>query len=534
MKKKNIIIVLLLCLCLLICNLTFMCVYVFADDTTTNIYEWYGAVDNEPYGISIGYPNYGSFFKITDNAPIKGQWCDYIYTNSDGTKWRQWFMFYLSENINDFNFTIKGYGNHNRGGSSFSISDVKKMSTNYKETEIVNSSKVKSLEIGGKTFYYYISTVSNSLDCSHAVEFSRAEQNFNFRYFINNPNSDRDFESALLKAIKGEDLLDMEIDSNGNPIEKDENKEKYSVTLSTPSNIWGDFFDNSISLRKGTVNSTKFMLAPPDTVGTGFSGILRFYDEDLKGKNYGLRLNIDVNLKAYYYIDVPGWYEVLHPLTNFNKTEDLKLSYSVDLSNLDSVFRSDVNKYFFNFGMNVFPCDYDNAKSIFEFYKGNAKEYIKKYDTLLRQPFWNINSVVINGFIYDDINKCKSNTFVVSFSDFDKSGQSNKSNYSSKNEFGKDISIDSDNTSSIIKDMTNKDGSLTDYAKDNNWTLEQELNKEENQQKVSFKSSLKDMRDYAEMFVEYLKDMFSLLPYFVWSLLSFVIAFVIVARVLGR
>ncbi len=539
-KKKNIIIALLVCLCVLICNLTFMCVYAFADltdvipDETTHKYEWYGAVDQEPYGISIGAPYYGGFFKVVDFAKIDGYWADYIHIDENGNKWRQWFLFYISENRSDFDFKINAVGNHNRGGNSYSINDVKNMSNYYKESETVTPSMAKSFVLGGKTFYYYISTVTSGIDTSFGNNFSRCEQNFNFRYFINNINGDRDFESALLKAIQGEDLLDMEIDMNGNPSIKDTNKEKYDVSLPTPSNVWGDFFDNSLSLRQGITNSTKFMVAPPDTTGSGFSGILRFYDDDLKGKNYGLRLNIDVNLKAYYCLDVPGWYEALHPLTNFNKTEDLKLSYTVDLSDIDSIFRLDVNKYFFNFGMETYPCDYDNAKSIYEYYKANAKEYMKKYETVYRQPFWNIDNVIINGFIYDDINKCKSDTFVVTFTDFDKSGQSNKSNYNSKNEFGKDVSIDSDNTSSIIKDMTNKDGSLTDYAKDNNWSLEDELNKEESYQKVSFKDSLKDMRDYADMFIEYLKDMFVMLPAFVWSLLAFIIAFVIVARVLGR
>ena len=539
-KKKNIIIALLVCLCVLICNLTFICVYAFADpsdvipDETTHKYNFYAAIDQEPYGISIGHPFWGGFFNVVDFAKIDGYWADYIHTDENGNKWRQWFLFYISENRNDFDFKINAVGNHNRGGSSFSINDVKNMSNYYKESETVTPSMAKSFVLGGKTFYYYISTITSGIDTSFTNDFSRCEQNFNFRYFINNPNGDRDFESALLKAIKGEDLLDMEVDINGNISEKDENKEKYNVSLPVPSNVWGDYFDNSLPLRKPIVDATKFMLEPPDNTGSGFSGILRFYDEELQGKNYGLMLNIDVNLKTYYSVDVPGWYEALHPLTNFDKTEDITISYKVDLNNIDSVFRPDLNKYFFNFGNEKFPCDYDNAKSIFQFYKANAKEYIKKYETTLRRPFWNVNSVSISGFIYDDVNKCKSDSFTVAFTDFDKSGQSNKSSYSYKDSLGKDNTIGSDNTSGTIKDMTNKDGTLTDYAKDNNWSLEQELNKEENQQKVSFKSSLKDMREYAEMFIDYLKDMFIMLPYFVWSLLAFVIAFVAVARVLGR
>lgn len=514
-NKKNIIIFLLVCLCLLVCNLTFMCVYVFAAElNVTDIPSCSVSIDDEsqvssdnPTGkrsSTLDVSAFGNNKVFTSNSDIKItnflfrlDWVD------SGKNYREFRLITL---ISAKNNDVVLEDGRNQSGENFIV---------YQD--LINPS---GINFNGNT------KVRSTFNVAYYVKFSNlSTYNTDIMNYLRNYATTGEFSQATI------DISNTQW-NDGEPI--DETKDTYSVTLPSLSNVWGDFFDNSISLRKGTVNSTKFMLAPPDTTGTGFSGILRFYDEDLKGKNYGLRLNIDVNLKAYYYLDVPGWYEVLHPLTNFNKTEDLKLSYSVDLSNLDSVFRSDVNKYFFNFGMDVFPCDYDNAKSIFEFYKGNAKEYIKKYDTLLRQPFWNINNVVINGFIYDDINKCKSDTFVVSFSDFDKSGQSNKSNYSLKNEFGKDVSIDSDNTSSIIKDMTNKDGSLTDYAKDNNWSLDQELNKEENQQKVSFRSSLKDMRDYAEMFIDYLKDMFVMLPYFVWSLLAFIIAFVAVARVLGR
>lgn len=512
-KKKNIIIFLLVCLCLLFCNLTFMCVYAFANEISTTDIPSPSITINDESQISNTNPT-GERSKTLDIAT-------YGVTSFSSNSEIKVENFLFCCNWSD---SGKNYLQF-QTGCLISAKD--------------NDTVVDNSGTSGEPYFFYQDVINPS-----AINYNgntKVKKTSNIAYYVKFNNVST-FQNDVLEYIRhyastGE-FSQATIDvSNGTWIDgepSDENKSNYSVTLPNLSNVWGDFFDNSISLRKGTVNATKFMLAPPDTVGSGFSGILRFYDEDLKGKNYGLRLNIDVNLKAYYYLDVPGWYEVLHPLTNFNKTEDLKLSYSVDLSNLDSVFRSDVNKYFFNFGMDVFPCDYDNAKDIFEFYKGNAKEYIKKYDTLLRQPFWNINNVVINGFIYDDINKCKSDTFVVSFSDFDKSGQSNKSNYSSKNEFGKDVSIDSDNTSSIIKDMTNKDGSLTDYAKDNNWSLEDELKKEENQQKVSFKSSLKDMREYAEMFIDYLKDMFIMLPYFVWSLLAFVIAFVAVARVLGR
>lgn len=514
-KKKNIIIFLLVCLCLLICNLTFMCVYAFANEISVTdiplpsvtINDESNITSSNPSGerSSVVNPSSYGFKSFSSNSEIKVTnflfKCDYF----DSGKSYRLFETVLLISANGNDIVLDNNGRNNTGDNFYSFSDL------------INPSGINT---NGKT------KVKNTSNIAYYVTFDNVSTFYDdVRKYLTHYAQTGEFSQATIDVSNGNWL-------DGEPL--DETKDTYSISLPSPSNVWGDFFDNSISLRKGTVDSTKFMLAPPDTTGSGFSGILRFYDEDLKGKKYGLRLNIDVNLKAYYYLDVPGWYEVLHPLTNFNKTEDLKLSYSVDLSDLDSVFRSDVNKYFFNFGMDVFPCDYDNAKSIFEFYKGNAKEYIKKYDTLLRQPFWNVDNVVINGFIYDDINKCKSNTFVVSFSDFDKAGQSNKSNYSSKNEFGKDVSIDSDNTSSIIKDMTNKDGSLTDYAKDNNWSLEQELNKEENQQKVSFKSSLKDMRDYAEMFIDYLKDMFVMLPYFVWSLLAFIIAFVAVARVLGR
>lgn len=491
-----------------------MCVYAFANEISTSDISSVSVTINDESQISDKNPtgkrtevlDVGSFGNVTFKSDSEIKVTNFLFNCEfvqDGKNYSEYKMVSL---ISAADNVLVLADNVNHSGENFFV---------YQK--VVN---VSGINYNGKT------KVLKSSNIAYYVTFHNVSTYYNdMMNYLRHYAETGEFSQATI------DISNTQW-NDGEPV--DQTKDTYSITLPSLSNVWGDFFDNSLSLRKGTVNSTKFMLAPPDSTGTGFSGILRFYDENLKGKNYGLRLNIDVNLKAYYYLDVPGWYEVLHPLTNFNKIEDLKLSYSVDLSNLDSVFRSDVNKYFFNFGMDVFPCDYDNAKDIFEFYKGNAKEYIKKYDTLLRQPFWNINNVVINGFIYDDINKCKSDTFVVSFSDFDKSGQSNKSNYSSKNEFGKDVSIDSDNTSSIIKDMTNKDGSLTDYAKDNNWSLEQELNKEENQQKVSFKSSLKDMRDYAEMFIDYLKDMFVMLPYFVWSLLAFIIAFVAVARVLGR
>lgn len=514
-KKKNIIIFLLVCLCLLICNLTFMCVHVFADEiSVTDISSASVTINDEslisdknPTGEcsgSVDIISYGSkTFKSSSEIKVTNFLFRCQYSDSGKNYCFYDIVSLISANGNDL---VLDDNDRNNSGENF-----------YMFQTIVNPS---GINYNGNTKIKSTSNISYYVTFKNVTTFSDDVLSY-LRHYAQTG----EFSQATIDIKSG-------LWINGEPL--DETKSNYSISLPNLSNVWGDFFDNSLPLRKPLAESTKFMIETPDNVGSGFSGILRFYDEELQGKNYGLMLNIDVNLKAYYTVDVPGWYEALHPLTNFDKTENITLSYKVDLNNIDSVFRSDLNKYFFNFGNELFPCDYDNAKSIYEFYKGNAKEYIKKYDTVYRRPFWNVDSVSISGFIYDDLNKCKSDTFTVAFSEFDKSGQSNKSFYSYKDSLGKNNTIPSDNTSGNIKDMTNKDGSLTDYAKDNNWSLEQELNKEENQQKVSFKSSLKDMRDYAEMFIDYLKDMFVMLPYFVWSLLAFIIAFVAVARVLGR
>lgn len=190
----------------------------------TNVYaeneslksEYYYTIDNEEYGLSIGYPYWCCNVKYYDNANLSVKWFCYVHTNEDGTKGRQYVPYYLSENLADFNFTYSITGNHNRANDSISLEDAKNLSVNYRVSGTVNSSNVKSFELDGHTFYYYVVDEIVGVDNSFAQDFTKGYQNFNFQYVINNKNADKEYEKALLSAIRGEDLLNMSVDGMGN------------------------------------------------------------------------------------------------------------------------------------------------------------------------------------------------------------------------------------------------------------------------------------------------------------------------------
>ena len=504
-KSKNIIIVLLLCLCLILCNLTFMCIYVFADElSVTDIPSCSATIDDEsnissdnPTGkrsatLDVSY--FGNNKIFSSNADIKTT--NFLFRLNFVDSGKNYSEFRLVTLISAKNNDVVLEDGRNQSGENFLV---------YQS--VINPS---AINYNGNT------KVKKTSNIAYYVTFDNlSTYNTDMMNYLRNYATTGEFSQATIN-INNADWVD------GDPIT--------NTPISCPSNAAFDallYFDN--------------FYEPKDKNDKDYRSIgceVSFYPDEVLGKSITLNYTYDTNtyvkrkLTALESLKHPTYYNTSKSYPKIKLTYTTSLSYDIpnSIEELQDIANLSVDEYadlYLKSGI------YYNSKS----HKIVIRHFMKykEYKEIIHNLIKNYNELKIGKAICKDCNG-EANIYINKYKHIGKPfsvslkaqlSQNNvKSNvfsfsaeFFSKSQGGiyynpdNDTTLDKDHNDNLIFNGTDKDGTKNDYLTDERYDQALDDNKIEDMEFKDAVSWLKSLTKSLKDFPEFFADYFAFIPW---------------------
>lgn len=499
-KSKNIIIVLLLCLCFILCNLTFMCVYVFADElSVTDIASCSATIDDEsnissdnPTGersetLDVSY--FGNNKIFSSNADIKTT--NFLFRLNFVDSGKNYSEFRLVTLISAKNNDVVLEDGKNQSGENFIV---------YQD--LINPS---AINYNGNT------KVKKTSNIAYYVTFDNlSTYNTDMMNYLRNYATTGEFSQATIN-INNADWVD------GDPIT--------NTPISCPSNAAFDallYFDDFYKSKDIDYRS----------IGSEVS----FYPDEVLGKSITLNYTYDTN--TYVLRDLTALEFLKHPTygNGSKRYPKIKLTYTTSLTydipntieELQDIANSSPDSDIYTkSGI------YYNSKS----HKIVIRHFMKykEYKEIIHNLVKNYNELKIgkakckdclgDGIQYPNKYKHIGKPFSVSLkaqlsqNNVKSNVFSFKAEYFSKSQGGtyynpdNDTTLDKNHNDNLIFNGTDKDGNKNDYLTDERYDQAKEDDKIEDMEFKDAVSWLKSLTKSLKDFPEFFADYFSFIPW---------------------
>ena len=517
-KSKKIILSISIVIIIIISFLSQLYIYANADEPVfmpTYSGSIYSAVNGE--NAMEMWPNVISKFWYTTNSTIKPIWVKTIISNSTV----KWNCYLVSLNSQDFTFTYRTRGNHNRSSSIFTLEDAKQIGLSYDSGNItispINASSFVSNN-DGLTYYYY--SMQSMYECRrdngvYGDYFYEDDTQIN--YVVNDPGGVLNEDETIKLIYNAEDKITFD-----GTITDCEDTGHYDISLLNPADMWLEVLDQTKSKDKNN---------------NGIYSTVSMYAED----NHGYNLHLDFEYEFNTFVDLNYNFidTILHPFVAKSRylTHSIKASVDYDDVNENNVtlFDSSHNKFRFTHDFmsketikNLINTSVAGAKL------GDSTNLTVNKDFNTVPGIGKLKKVIVKGYFYDNETFSRTPEFTLTsvMNDFNGDTSNDKG---SKYDNGNGTIVESTVNDNLIKDMTNKDGSNTDSAN------EQDFDADDWSNNPTSSINTKDFGSTLDSFVDMVRNvpglvhkLFGLLPLWVYSLLGLLLTICIICRVLGR